>query len=77
MNTESSSSRRLVELTSFVAAAPARPGGDGPERRFTRLLADDGASVRTGATSTVSRVENAAGEWTAAADAIAGLELYG
>lgn len=62
MNTESSSSRRLVELTSFVAAAPARPGGDGPERRFTRLLADDGASVRTGATSTVSRVENAAGE---------------
>ena len=62
MNTESSSSRRLVELTSFVAAAPVRPGGDGPERRFTRLLADDGASVRTGATSTVSRVENAAGE---------------
>ena len=52
----------MIELASFVPAAPSRQGEDDPERRFTRLLARSDTQRHEGATSTVMRVENASGE---------------
>ena len=53
---------RLVELEAFVPAHPSEGGGQGRRaRRFSRLIAEEGAS-REGATSVVLKVRNAIGE---------------
>ena len=54
-------SYRIVELEDFVPAGPSGDGGGKQARRFSRLIAEEGAS-REGATSVVLKVRNAAGE---------------
>lgn len=54
-------SYRIVELEDFVPAGPSGDDGGRQARRFSRLIAEEGAS-REGATSVVLKVRNAAGE---------------
>ena len=54
-------SYRIVELEDFVPAGPSGDDGGKQARRFSRLIAEEGAS-REGATSVVLKVRNAAGE---------------
>lgn len=54
-------SYRIVELEDFVPAGPSGDDGGRQARRFSRLIAEEGAS-REGATSVVLKVRNGAGE---------------